>query len=256
MSRAVSKNELRVVVIGDFQIGKSSLVNCLADARAEIGKGYFPTTDTATEYSLAPGIVLVDTPGYDDANRERTKISDAEIEKADVLLFVKTEEILHEHDVAILRKGQRKPVIVLFNCTDITLGKYGWILDLPENFNTCEAICKELDVSGLSSACLSIGGRLVTPINVLWAQFGLGLPISEKKNDDILKFARENLRKTGDEPSLRAELLQKSGFLPVWDFLKNLPLELLKHVVSNPQREIDRIVDRFSEELQNRWSAA
>ena len=256
MSRAASKNELRVAVIGDFQIGKSSLVNCLADARAKIGKGYFPTTDTATEYSLASGIVLVDTPGYDDKNRERTKISDAEIEKADVLLFVKTERTLGEHDIAIVRKGERKPMIVLFNCTDITLGNPGWILNLPENHNTCETICKKLADSGLSGACLSIGGRLVTPINVLWAQFGLGLPISAEKTDDILSFARNKLRNIVGESSLRAELLQKSGFLPVRDFLRNLPLELLKHVVSNPQREIDRIVDRFSEEFKKRWAAA
>ncbi len=106
MSLPASKNELRVAVVGDFQIGKSSLVNCLADARAKIGEGYFPTTDTATEYLLAPGIVLVDTPGYDDKNRERTKISDEEIQKADVLLFVKTEKALGDHDKIILRRGE------------------------------------------------------------------------------------------------------------------------------------------------------
>ncbi len=254
MSRAAFKNELRIAVIGDFQIGKSSLVNCLlADELAETGEGYFPTTDIATEYPFVPGIVVVDTPGYDDAYPERTKVSDGEIQKADVLLFVKTEKTLGKHDVAILRKGERKPMIVLFNCTGITPGQS---FDPPKNLATCETILKELDKVGMSGACLSIDGRLVTPINVLWAQFGLGLPISEEKNDGILKSAREKFRKIGDEPSLRAELLRKSGFLPVRDFLRNLPLELLRHVVSNPQREIDRIVDSFSEELKNRWAAA
>ena len=257
MRTPASGNELRVAVVGDFQIGKSSLVNCLlAESLAETGEGYFPTTDTAAEYPFAPSIVLVDTPGYDDANPERTKISDGEIQKADMLLFVKTERTLGDHDETILRKGERKPTIILFNCTDITLGPSGWIPDLPDNLGTCGAIRKELDDIGIIDACLSIEGHITTPINILWAQFGLGLSISESKKNDILDFARQQFGINGDESDLRSKLLVHSGFLPVRDFLKNLPLELLKHVVSNPKREIDRIVDRFAAELKKRWTAA
>ena len=48
----------------------------------------------------------------------------------------------------------------------------------------------------------------------------------------------------------------RSGFLPVRDFLKALPLELLKDAALNPQREIDRFLDRFAVELKNRWAIA
>jgi hypothetical protein len=229
-------------------------VNCLADASAEIGEGYFPTTDTASEYTLAPGIVLVDTPGYDDKNRERTKISDEEIQMADVLLFVKTEKTLGKHDVDILRKGERKPMIVLFNCTGFTLGQSP---DPSKCLVTCETILKELGKDGMYDACLSIDGRFVTPINVLWAQFGLGQPIFGDQNEkNIADFARTKLHLNLTDSALRDEMLRRSGFLPVRDFLRNLPLELLKHVVSNPQREIKRIADRFATELKNRWTAA
>ncbi len=144
-------------------------------------------------------------------------------------------------------------MIVLFNCTDIITG---WIPDLPETIDTCDAIRKELDDDGMVDACLAINGCIVTPINVLWAQFGLGLPIPDAKKSDIREFTRRQLRKDGDDSALRAEMLRRSGFLPVRDFLSNLPLELLKYAAAHPEREIDRIVNRFAEELKKRWTAA
>ena len=108
----------------------------------------------------------------------------------------------------------------------------------------------------MADSVLHIGEKPVFPINVLWAQFGLGQPISGKQRDDIVEFAKTKLGLDLEESALRAEMLQRSGFLPVRDFLKNLPLEILKHVATNPQREIDRIVDRFAEELRKRWAAA
>ena len=108
---------------------------------------------------------------------------------------------------------------------------------------------------------IPLNGRIVTPINILWARFGLGLIDSDSQEDtrDIPKirtYAEEDLDISASGDALRAEMLKRSGFLPVRDFLKNLPLELLKHAVSNPQQEIDRIVGRFAEDLKKRWVAA
>ena len=251
------ENVLRVAVIGDFQIGKSSLVNCLlAESRAKTGEGYFPTTNAAAEYPFAPGVVLVDTPGYDDANLEHAKISDEEIQKADVLIFVKTEKTLGKNDKAVLHKGEGKPMIVLFNCTHKTHDTFGCIPSLPENLETCEAICTELANDGMVGACLSVAGCLVTPLNILWTLLGLGLPISDEQENDTIQFARQNLGLNLQDKALRDEMLRRSGFIPVRNFLRNLPLELLKHAVANPEREIDRIVGRFAEKFEKRWNAA
>lgn len=257
MSGADSNNAVRIAVIGDFQIGKSSLVNCLlSESHAETGEGFFPTTDAASEYPFAPGVVLVDTPGFDDDRPEMARLSEDCIRGADAILFIKTDKILGEHDETILRMASRKPLIVVFNCWDRTHGRRGWIPELPENKETCETIRSELERSGMGDSVLHIGGNPVCAVNVLWAQFGLGLDISNEQRDDIVDFVKTKLGLKLDESDLRAELLRRSGFLPVRDFLMNLPLELLKHAVANPQREIDRIVDRIADELKKRWHAA
>lgn len=257
MRRGEPGSDLRVAVVGDFQIGKSSLVNCLvSESCAETGEGYFPTTDAVAEYPFAPGVRLVDTPGFNDARPELTKESEKAIESADVILFVKTEKTLGERDVGILRLSGGKPLLVLFNCTDKTLGRNGWVLDHPENTETCGTIEARLAQDGFTSSMFRIDSRLVTPVNVLWAQFGLGQSISDEQETDVAQFAKQKLGLDLPDTELRVELLEKSGFPPVWDFLKNLPLELLKHAVSNPQRELDRIVDRFAMELKKRWTAA
>lgn len=257
MRRGEPGSDFRVAVVGDFQIGKSSLVNCLvAESSAEIGEGYFPTTDGVAEYPFAPGIRIVDTPGFNDAHPELTKESENAIESADVILFVKTEKTLGERDGGILRLSGGKPLLVLFNCTDKTLGRQGWALEHPINTEIYGTIEAQLAEYGFAPSMFWINGRLVTPINVLWAQFGLGQSISDEQENDVAQFARQKLGLDFPDTELRAKLLDASGFLPVRDFLINLPLELLKHVVSNPKREIDRIVDRFAEDLKKRWSAA
>ena len=198
----------------------------------------------------------MDTPGFDDHRPEMSRLSEDCIRGADAILFIKTDKVLGDHDETILRMAGRKPMIVVFNCWDRTHGRKGWIPELPENRETCETIRSELERSGMGDSVLCVGGNPVCAMNVLWAQFGLGQPISEEQRDDIVDFAKTKLGLDLEENALRAEMLRHSGFPPVRDFLMNLPLELLKHAVSNPQREIDRIVDRFSEELKKRWNAA
>lgn len=247
---------VRVAVIGDFQIGKSSFVNCLlAETLAETGEGFFPTTETSAVYALAPGVSVVDTPGFNDSRRELEDRTNEEIAQSDIILFIKTEKILGERDRAILRKSGGKKTIVLFNCTDKTIGRKGWIPDAKANVDTCDKIQSQLVKEGMDAFLLRINGKSIFPVNILWAQFGLGLPITESQQNGISEFAaKEKLNET--DSALRAEILRRSGFLPVRDFLKNLPLEILKHVAANPKREIERVVDCFAEELKRRWVAA
>ena len=256
MSRQSENGAIRVAVIGDFQIGKSSLVNCLlTKSEAVDGKGFFPTTKEAGKYPFAPGVVLLDTPGFDDTNTERTKQSEEKIESSEVVLFVKCETELSDHDERILRLAKNKPIIVAFNCWNRTLSRR-WIPDLPENVDTCETIQRKLEQFGMMDSVLRINGRAVHALNVLWAQFGLGLPISEEQRDDIVDFAKTKLGLDLEDGVFCAEMLRRSGFLPVRDFLKNLPLELLKDAAAHSEREIDRIVNCFAEELSKRWNAA
>ena len=147
--------------------------------------------------------------------------------------------------------------MVLFNCWHKTNGRTGWIPESQKNADTRAKIQKWFSCNGMESSLLSIGGNHVIPINVLWAQFGLGQPIYGDQNEDnIADFARTKLHLDLPDSALRAEMLKRSGLLPVRDFLKNLPLELLKHAAAYPEQEIDRIIDRFAAEFKKRWSAA
>ena len=249
---------LRVAIVGDFQIGKSSLVNCLIpEARTETGEGLDPTTSSVSDYCFAPGVHIVDTPGFNDTRAELTRKSEEEIQKADVVLFMQTDKAIEDRKEAILRLADRKPLIVLYNCWHKTNGRVGWIPESHMNLDTCAKIRKWFSVPGMESSLLSIGGNPVLPINVLWAQYGLGQPIyGDQSEEDIVDFARTKLNLNLTDSDLRDEMLRRSGFIPVRDFLRNLPLELLKHAVANPEREINRIVDRFAVEFKKRWNAA
>ena len=249
---------VRVAIVGDFQIGKSSLVNSLlAESLAETGEGFSPTTDAVSEYTFAPGICLVDTPGFNDKRPELTRLSEDEIQKADAVVFVQTDKVLESRKVDLLHAAERKPVVVLYNCWHTTHGQLGWILDAKVNVDACSKIRSQLASGGMESSLLPINGKSVVPVNVLWAQFGLGQPINGDQGDqDIADFASRKLGIVSTGDALRAEMLKRSGFLPVRDFLKNLPLELLKHAVTHPEQEINRIVDSFAAELKKRWSAA
>ena len=253
-----SDNLVRLVIVGDFQIGKSSLVNCLlAESLAATGEGFSPTTEKVSEYDFAPGIRLIDTPGFNDKRTELTKLSENEIQTADVVVFVQTDKMLETRKYSFLRAAKRKPIVVLFNCWHTTRGQAGWIPDNRVNVEACLKIKSQLSNGGMDSAILPIDGKSVIPVNVLWAQYGLGQPIyGDQREDGIAGFARRMLGLNLPLPALRAEMLARSGFLPIRDFLKNLPLELLKHAAAHPELEIDRIVNRFAEEFRRRWSAA
>jgi len=258
MKSGIDTSAIRVAVIGNFQIGKSSLVNCLlAETLAETGEGFFPTTDTVAEYDFASGVRLVDTPGFNDSRPELAPLSEEEIRKADAVVFIQTDKTLDSRKINLFRMIGGKPIVVLFNCWHTTRGQTGWIPEDPVNLDVCIKIRCQLATEGMESSIFAIGGKLVVPVNVLWAQFGLGQPLyGDQREEDIVGFARRTLGLDLPLPALRAEMLKRSGFLPVRDFLKNLPLELLKHAAAHPEREIDRIVNRFAEELKKRWTAA
>ena len=245
---------MRVAVVGDFQIGKSSLVNCLLGSeRAWTGDGFRPETDAVAEYDFAPGIRLVDTPGFDDARRELTEASAGAIREADAVVFVKTEGTLRAHDIGILRGAHGKELAVLFNCT----GTNGRPLAFPENAanaDTCRKIEAGLEAEGFGPDLREIAGRRVWPVNILWAQFGLGQFLDDGQREEVEGVARGAFRPEGDEAARRAEMWRRSGVPEVRAWLRNLPLRRLRDALENPERLLERILVRFAGELQKRWN--
>ena len=250
---------LSIAVVGDYQRGKSTLVNCLlgCDA-AKMGRG-LSTTYENRDYKLSEAVTIIDTPGFN-ANGKDDGTASSAIDKADVVAYVHESKALGETcaDVFKWARDRGKQMLFVLNCRNFEK----WSPD--ENADIIATIDAELENKNLKTIMVPINGRIVTPVNILWARYGLGMMDAESGGDakDIHKI-RSYAENDLDIPvleipddSLRAEMLRRSEFLPIRDFLRNLPLELFKHAVSNPQREIDRIVDRFAAELRRRWAAA
>ncbi len=249
-------NDLTISVVGGFQRGKSSLVNALLGRDvAEMGRG-LSTTHENSLYSLSPAVSIIDTPGFD-ANGKDDGTAASAIDKSDVVAYVHESKSLGETCADVFKRvrEQGKQMLFLLNCRNFDK----WSPD--ENGDIVATIEAELENKGLKSIMLPLNGCFVIPLNILWARFGLGLIDSDSKEDmrDIRKirsYAEDDLDIAAESGALRTEMLNRSGFLPVRDFLKNLPLELLKHAVTHPEQEIDRIVEHFAAELKKRWTAA
>jgi len=79
---------VRILLVGQVNAGKSSLVNALAqESRCAVGP--LPTTAYAAEYELTlkgrPAVLLVDMPGLGDGSRQELR---AQAERADLVLWV------------------------------------------------------------------------------------------------------------------------------------------------------------------------
>jgi uncharacterized protein len=85
---AVAPAPVRILLMGQVNAGKSSLVNALAQ-ETRCAAGPLPTTSRATEYQLEldgrPAVSLVDMPGLDDGIGQELR---AQAERADLVLWV------------------------------------------------------------------------------------------------------------------------------------------------------------------------
>lgn len=112
---------IRLAIIGEFQYGKSTLINALCGREcAETGYGV-ATTSEAVEYPL-PGtnIILIDTPGFNNSD-EDTEQAYAGIEQADACLLMLSDRMLAGRvlgnvlSALSLPGGYHKPVIPIIN---------------------------------------------------------------------------------------------------------------------------------------------
>jgi predicted GTPase len=81
---------VRIVLIGQVNAGKSSLLNALAqEIRCAVGP--LPVTSSAAEYLLEleghPTVVLVDMPGFDERTESESELQ-AQAERADLIMWV------------------------------------------------------------------------------------------------------------------------------------------------------------------------
>ena len=257
---------LIIAVVGQYLQGKSTLVNDLLAANtAKMGRGA-RTTSAVTEFTIPhrPGVTILDTPGKDANALDDKAASEASMRSSVVLILHPKDMDKRYRSIVSEASGAGRHCISIFNCmTDNPPTR--WDPMHLENQKVCENIERDLremrDVS--IGSFLPIDGKIVYPVNVLWARFGLGL--FRNGNEEDCQF-EQRIRHAAvrigipingmTDEEFRRVILARSGFLLLENFLKNLPLELLKHAVTHPEQEINRIVDCFAAEFKKRWTAA
>lgn len=102
LTRIKSSAPLRLVLIGEWNSGKSSLIGALTGAEVEIDADV--CTDVSTEYPWQ-GLTILDTPGIQaqGCDTDHDKISRESTVGADIILFVVTNELFNPRLAAHLR---------------------------------------------------------------------------------------------------------------------------------------------------------
>jgi small GTP-binding protein len=112
-----------LVVVGEFNAGKSAFINALAGTRVQ-EEGVTPTTAQITPVRL-DDINIVDTPGTNAVIREHEEITSGFVPRADLVLFVTSaDRPFTETERAFLEqiRDWGKKVVVVINKVDILSG--------------------------------------------------------------------------------------------------------------------------------------
>ncbi len=248
-----------VAIVGEYQIGKSTLVNCLLKScKAITGRG-LRTTAEIQRYELTSLVDLVDTPGFD-ASKADDEMASSAIKDAFSFILVMKAKMLSDTDMEIMRKifktGRRS--LLVYNCDNMA----NWDPEDENNQNVSQNIEAQIANAGLNDACMPINDDSILMVNALWAAYGLGLlqQQAESKNDTVAEWAKGEIRKIekfikgefDDIPlgQYKEEMLRRSNINVLIDFLEEMPLKVLISFTQDASKEIKRISDRFLADLQ------
>jgi len=171
---------LNVAVAGHFQVGKSTLVNCLLRKRAaKCGDTTRATTARTKPYSIGH-LTLLDTPGIN-AEEEHDMEMEKGIQRADlVLLVVSSQTALSTYLTGLVSRIARKriPFYTVINCWDDKVERDGD----PETIGGNKVV--STIVSQLRMVSSSIGTDIV---NIEWAAAARGCLEDETRAGKLLR---------------------------------------------------------------------
>lgn len=249
--------KIEIAVIGRFQIGKSSLINCLLGrSAAKVGNGWKSETPSCVTYALPEDILLNDTPGFDD-KEARDKDAEEAIKRADCIVFVKDNnrspdevDLNWVHKIKCLRKFC--PCLFVVNCVEGDRNRdRHWNPRSDFNAQFCEDIQKEFITKNGFDMFVKIGGQCVLPVNACWAQYGLGLLEDAEKIENIEDWLRHVGVREGD---FKDEALARSNFSILREFIESIRIELLANFLNRKDQVIRCLIDSFCEEFVKRLS--
>ena len=239
-----------IVIIGEFQKGKSTLVDCILGKNvANRGRG-LRTTASVAAYDIGGGMEIVDTPGFN-ATVEDDKAALAAMDQASAIIFIKDDKGPDERfaKTIVCLRDLAKHCLLLCNFRD---PERGWTPDpMSEVVYDLDAEINELGARNLFLS-MSPDGAIVTPVNLQWALWCQDL--APESDDDIRFWAEEELGISMDEEGakdrVRNELWERSGFIQIRRYIDNFPFWILSRMVDEKQKEAECIAMRFAAELK------
>lgn len=255
----------KITIVGEFQNGKSTLVNCLLGAKyAPTGHGCRTTsccthflcgeTNAAPRqiYGATPSenylevtcnrpilkdAILIDTPGFD-ASKDDDETAKNAIRNSDIIIFVQGAQQLGERSFQILKniRDAGKRMLFLMNCKDLQ----NWSPKDKHNMGIANNIEHDLFNHGISSSLISIQSKKVWPVNPIFALYAAGQLEKERdfsqgttkrhtiyllKNIQILDKNKEQLYQESAIPEVR-RVIEEAAIMPLKELCKNMEQEL------------------------------
>lgn len=273
----------KITIVGEFQNGKSTLVNCLLGAKyAPTGHGCRTTsccthflygeTNAAPRqiYGATPSenylevtcnrpilkdAILIDTPGFD-ASKDDDETAKNAIRNSDIIIFVQGAQQLGERSFQILKniRDAGKRMLFLMNCKDLQ----NWSPKDKHNMGIANNIEHDLFNHGISSSLISIQSKKVWPVNPIFAwyatsrlEWDLHSPNKETRKDaeELIDDIQFFCKKKKWQYSLQ-KLETESGIPEIRRVIEEAAIMPLKELCENMEQELQALTERWTSRLR------
>ena len=239
-------------VFGDFREGKVIAENG-GVRNLPAGKGFFSAADTIRDmkksdllqisaYSpILMGMDILDSPGCG-ADSQDNAVAEKAISLADFVIYILQKTLDNEEDISFLKNltEQGKHFTVILNCRN----------EADPNSEQASAMCREIMAriknEKLESNYVALQkDKPVYPVNLLWAQCGLGYPEEAefRKKWNKLKIYLE------DESITPLALLARSNFLPIRTLLSSFVSAFFSYAPTSRLSLMSAIAENWTSEL-------
>ncbi len=133
--------KVRIVFVGQYSAGKSSILSILTGTQLEVGQGVTTSTCNFLDWN---GIEVVDTPGIHTQKRpDHDEITYQAMSEADLIVFVCTAEGFSEglgthFRKLLVEKGKGNEMMLVFNKMENS--KYGNTIEGQKEFFKCDVL--------------------------------------------------------------------------------------------------------------------